>query len=131
MLRTNFPQDGEVTPEGPHFYCQGDGLGVHPSIIAIDLEDEEGDASSESSSSTNGSANLTETQIENSMQDIVSLPDYDQSTTLEGSNDLLNIVPLCEVSSDLENSRLAMQNEESEEYFDTTDELTSSPKKLI
>ncbi|XP_066252542.1 uncharacterized protein Hen1 isoform X2 [Euwallacea similis] len=46
MLRTAaVPQNANIQPSAghnePHFYCQGDGLGVHPSVIALEVDEAE------------------------------------------------------------------------------------------
>ncbi|XP_019763943.2 uncharacterized protein LOC109540160 isoform X1 [Dendroctonus ponderosae] len=49
-------QDPPGSLDEPHFYCQGDGLGVHPSILAVDVdeaEDADNDTTTEESSSNN------------------------------------------------------------------------------
>ncbi|KAK9878824.1 hypothetical protein WA026_003660 [Henosepilachna vigintioctopunctata] len=130
MLRTNFPLEGEVTHDGPDFYCQGDGLGVHPSIIAVDIDDNE-DASSESSSGTNGSAALVEVDNENTSHDTISLPDDNRLAVAEQYNSPQNAIPLHRAISTVENYPLSIHNEESEEYFDTTEDINPVPKTLI
>ncbi|KAJ8971921.1 hypothetical protein NQ317_008705 [Molorchus minor] len=73
----------EVTPpgseEGSHFYCQGDGLGVHPSVVAVDVEDEE---ESSDTSTTNNTADYGEAE-QNSSQDMSSLPEDSQINAQE------------------------------------------------
>ncbi|KRT82175.1 hypothetical protein AMK59_4750 [Oryctes borbonicus] len=41
-------EEGESHDE-PHFYCQGDGIGVHPSIIEVEIDEEESTSDSSSS----------------------------------------------------------------------------------
>ncbi|XP_025830739.1 protein starmaker isoform X2 [Agrilus planipennis] len=55
----------------PHFYCQGDGIGVHPSIIEVDLE-EDSDTDSDESSHSNADENLTLQTNSNSQSDMTS-----------------------------------------------------------
>ncbi|CAH1956161.1 unnamed protein product [Acanthoscelides obtectus] len=67
-------EDGTLdASDGPHFYCQGDGLGIHPSVIAVDAEEDE-----ESTQSSN-SGEYADVEQEPSSQDAASLPEESQS----------------------------------------------------
>ncbi|XP_019872399.2 uncharacterized protein LOC109600661 isoform X3 [Aethina tumida] len=67
QLDGGIPNDDNVAVEGPHFYCQGDGLGVHPSMMVVE-NDEEEDADSESSS--NDTAEMAEGTSEPEVQSL-------------------------------------------------------------
>ncbi|VEN52230.1 unnamed protein product [Callosobruchus maculatus] len=58
--------------EEPHFYCQGDGLGIHPSVIAVDADEDE-----ESTQSSN-TGEYADVEQEPSSQDASSLPEESQ-----------------------------------------------------
>ncbi|CAG9861764.1 unnamed protein product [Phyllotreta striolata] len=65
---TELPEDAL---EEPHYYCQGDGLGVHPSVITVNINDE---LSSESSNDPN-TTDFAEIDPGMSSQDMSSLPE--------------------------------------------------------
>nr|CAH7744843.1 unnamed protein product [Callosobruchus chinensis] len=71
------PQDAS---EEPHFYCQGDGLGIHPSVIAVDADE---DAESTQSSNTGEYADVEQ---EPSSLDASSLPEESQPSVERGTN---------------------------------------------
>ncbi|XP_018565094.1 uncharacterized protein LOC108906313 [Anoplophora glabripennis] len=70
--------------EEPHFYCQGDGLGVHPSVIAVEIDEEE-----DTTDSSNNTADTAELEQDPSYQDMNSLPEDSQTAPLES-----NTIPL-------------------------------------
>ncbi|XP_076258447.1 hen1 methyltransferase isoform X2 [Rhynchophorus ferrugineus] len=86
------PEDGSVpnqpeTRDEPHFYCQGDGLGVHPSIVAVDVDEaEDADDSSEETSS-NDTRDFAEVDPGPSETfDMSSLPEESCSAVDDGNN---------------------------------------------
>nr|CAI5851070.1 unnamed protein product [Callosobruchus analis] len=71
------PQDAS---DEPHFYCQGDGLGIHPSVIAVDADEDE-----ESTQSSN-TGEYADVEQEPSSQDASSLPEESQPLVEHGNN---------------------------------------------
>ncbi|KAG5874738.1 hypothetical protein JTB14_011979 [Gonioctena quinquepunctata] len=108
ILGTQVVQEGSVTSansEEPHYYCQGDGLGVHPSILAVEVEEEEDEDTTDSS---NNSVDFAEVDQGVSTQDMTSLPD-DPPTIAETQD----------ISQETEDGGLRNEASEQTEYFDT------------
>ncbi|XP_045472279.1 uncharacterized protein LOC123679006 isoform X2 [Harmonia axyridis] len=114
ILRNNFPVENEtVTNEWAYFYSQGDGWGNNTPWIIRNNDDENEDASSEASS-TNDSLSIAEADNRSSIQDIVSLPDDSRATTSHRNRRQIN--------------NLRLHDDDSDEYFDTLDNLGSVPR---
>ncbi|KAJ8921444.1 hypothetical protein NQ315_003062 [Exocentrus adspersus] len=64
--------------EEPHFYCQGDGLGVHPSVIAVEVDEEE-----DTTDSSNNTTDFAEVEQGLSTQDVSSLHDESSGIPME------------------------------------------------
>ncbi|XP_050293482.1 uncharacterized protein LOC126734015 isoform X2 [Anthonomus grandis grandis] len=75
-------EEGNVAPgshDEPHFYCQGDGLGVHPSVMALEVDEAE-DADDDTTTIEDSSSNNTTDYAEvdpgpSDMFDMSSLPE--------------------------------------------------------
>ncbi|XP_057658268.1 uncharacterized protein LOC130895130 isoform X2 [Diorhabda carinulata] len=89
-----------------HFYCQGDGLGVHPSILAVEVDGDEED-DEESSDSTNNTEDFAEVDPLISSHDVSSLQEdvTDTQVVSEDTTQSTNIVTTNQQqSSDVEST---------------------------
>ncbi|XP_044760916.1 uncharacterized protein LOC123318372 [Coccinella septempunctata] len=112
ILRNNFPDNNQDNSnEWAYFYSQGDGWGNNTPWIIRNNDDESEDASSEASSTNDSS--IAEADNRSSFQDIISLPDDSLATHSERNH------------RQIEHQRL--HNEDSEEYFDTLDNIGAAP----
>nr|XP_023022130.1 uncharacterized protein LOC111510441 isoform X2 [Leptinotarsa decemlineata] len=106
IMGTQAVPDGSITStssDEPHYYCQGDGLGVHPSITAVEVEDEE----DEETTSSNNTDFAEVDQGVSSQQDMSSLPEDSQGNTESQ-----------EFPEETDDG-LRMETTEQTEYFDT------------
>ncbi|XP_050507047.1 uncharacterized protein LOC114339827 isoform X2 [Diabrotica virgifera virgifera] len=78
----NLPPTNDL--EEPHFYCQGDGLGVHSSLLSVEVDEGE-EASSESSDE---SGDYAEVDPGISTMDMSSLPEDSQGLTTDNQDSL-------------------------------------------
>ncbi|XP_030759035.1 uncharacterized protein LOC115884554 [Sitophilus oryzae] len=101
------------TVDEPHFYCQGDGLGVHPSIVAVEIDETEDAEDSSEDSSSNNTADYAEVDPGPSETfDMSSLPE--ESSAVNSVTDDPNQQPV-------QPSESAILPEE-----ESTDDITSS-----
>lgn len=110
LLGANVLEETEAHDE-PHFYCQGDGLGVHPSIMEVDVEEDL--SSSESTSSQEDAAENTISENEiNEMFEDIPYEDVDNNEVY------LPQLPTLYINSGRVYTNSADSNEE---FFDTID----------
>ncbi|KAF2878686.1 hypothetical protein ILUMI_27494 [Ignelater luminosus] len=122
LLGTDIVEDAETHDE-PHFYCQGDGIGVHPSFIEEDFEEDHSSSGSESSTTTGSTNDDAEAEPTVSEVEVVSLPDdntNDINTTQQDTPHLENQTVLAE-----NNAGTSSGAESTDEFFDTVDESLS------
>lgn len=114
LLGANVLEETDVHDE-PHFYCQGDGIGVHPSIVEVDIEEDL--SSSESSSSNDDAAEntISENEINQFFDDMPfeDIPDHD-----ENQNAMEPLPTIVVNNSILYNNEI----DSTEEFFDTIDD---------
>ncbi|XP_072384875.1 uncharacterized protein [Diabrotica undecimpunctata] len=82
QVRENFLPTSDL--DEPHFYCQGDGLGVHSSLLSVEVDEGE-EASSESSDE---SGDYAEAEPAISSMDMSSLPEDSQGLSTDNQDSL-------------------------------------------
>ncbi|KAK4881468.1 hypothetical protein RN001_004787 [Aquatica leii] len=131
LLGAGVPEDAETHDE-PHFYCQGDGLGVHPSFIEEEF-DEESSSSDTSDSTTTGDSSHDEAEADPSVSelDIGSLPDDVTEPNAEQNSNAHVVTPVPDEpqkpeSSSNHTATSSLLSDTTDEFFDVASAALSN-----
>lgn len=118
----------------PHFHCQGDGIGVHSSVL--NYVDEDVSLSTLSSLTTNGTAHFAETALENSELDALSIPydnapSADQKVVEKIDEETAGEITLSEIifanlmpNRTINRTNMTVSIDDGDEYFDSNDKTS-------